>query len=410
MNVLIIPSWYPWRGNPLRGLFIKEQAVCLGQMRPGWNIAVAVWGQRRYTLSLRNPVKTAAVLAGFLRSTFGSGKRNLLPNVCEYRQPALEWTKKWKQGNIAGMERACRRILRRASRDLGGIDLIHAHVAFPGGWIAMRLSQRFRLPYVITEHMGDFPFIEFRNPDGTCREAITAPMRRARAVIAVSPSQAGRIAATGLPRPIVIPNMIDEEFFKPGAVEKKADGSFTFFALSAFKPDKGIGDLLQALAHCRQQGFAKGMNAIRLRIGGGGAMEKELQALARRLEIDPWVHWLGRLDRRQALKEYRSCDGFIQPSHRESFSMVVLEALACGKPVIATRCGGPESLLTPENGILVPVRDPAELARAMIEMSRRAAGFDSLAIRRSVVETFSREKICGQLEALYRQIMAREPR
>jgi len=410
MNVLIIPSWYPWRGAPLRGLFFREQAVYLGRMRPDWKIAVAVWGQRRYTLSLRNPARTAAVLADFLRSKFGSRKHFLLPNVCEYRQPALEWTKKWKQGNSSGMERACRKILRRVSHDLGGIDLIHAHVSFPGGWIAMRLGQRFHLPYVITEHMGDFPFIEFRNPDGTIQEAITAPMRRARAVIAVSPSQAERIAGYGLPRPIVIPNMIDEEFFKPGAGEKKQSDNFIFFALSAFKPAKGIGDLLQALALCRQQGCGKGMDAIRLRIGGSGEMEKGLRALARRLRIETWVEWLGRLDRRQALKEYQSCDCFVQPSHLESFSIVLLEALACGKPVIATRCGGPESLVTPGNGILVPVQDAAELARAMAEMTRSAGSFDSLAIRRAVLETYSRERVCDQLETLYRSATEREAR
>jgi glycosyltransferase involved in cell wall biosynthesis len=410
MNVLIIPSWYPWRGAPLRGLFFMEQAVCLGKMRPDWKIAVAVWGQRRYTFSLHDPFKSAAVLADFLQTKFRPRQHFLLPNVCEYRQPVLEWTKKWRQGNIAGMERACRKILQRASRDLGGIDLIHAHVAFPGGWIAMRLGQRFRLPFVITEHMGDFPFVEFRNSDGTIQEAISAPMRGARAVVAVSPSQAGRIAACGLPRPIVIPNMIDEEFFKPGAGKKNAGDSFIFFALSAFKPDKGLGDLLQAVALCRQQGCSKGMDAIRLRIGGGGEMERELQALARRLQIEPWVHWLGRLDRRQALQEYQSCDCFVQPSHRESFSIVVLEALACGKPVIATRSGGPESLVTPGNGILVPVQDPAELARAMAEMTRCAGRFDSLAIRRAVLETFSREKVCDRIEAVYRSAMEREPR
>lgn len=198
--------------------------------------------------------------------------------------------------------------------------------------------------------------------------------------------------------------MVDEEFFKLGVGEKKDLGSFTFFALSALKPTKGIGDLLQALALCRQQGCEKGMEDIHLRIGGEGEMEKELQALARRLQIEPWVHWLGRLDRHQVLKEYQSCHCFIQPSHLESFSIVLMEALACGKPVIATRCGGPESLVTPRNGILVPVQDPAELARAMATMVRYNGNFNGHTIRQDILETYSRKRVCALLAGLYRDV------
>ena len=108
-------------------------------------------------------------------------------------------------------------------------------------------------------------------------------------------------------------------------------------------------------------------------------MERELHLLARRLEIEPRVRWLGRLDRQRALEEYRACDCFVQPSHLESFSIVVLEALACGKPVIATRCGGPEFMITPENGLLVAKQDPSGLARAMRGMVSGAQAYERLA-------------------------------
>jgi glycosyltransferase involved in cell wall biosynthesis len=407
MKILLIPSWYPWPGNPLRGIFLREQAVAIGRSRPDWEIAVAVWGQRRYTLSLRHPFRSTAVLADFLRSAIKAKKRYLLPNVCEYRRPTIEWTKKWRQGNLKGQERACRMILKKAARDLGRLDLIHAHVAFPGGWIAMRLSQRFHLPYIVSEHMGDFPFREFRNADGTLKETISEPLRRARAVIAVSPSQAERIAAWGFPAPRVIPNMVDGDFFKPDAAPKKNGDTFVFFTLSAFKPAKGLEDLLNAAALCILQADGRGQPSIEIRIGGEGEMEEKLRSLAQRLSIEPRVHWLGRLDRQRALEEYRGCDCFVQPSHLESFSIVALEALACGKPVIATRCGGPESFVSDANGILVPVKDPGELAHAMSEMVRSAAAFDSVAIRRDILETHSRESVCDRLAVLYRNAAGR---
>jgi glycosyltransferase involved in cell wall biosynthesis len=405
MKILLIPSWYPWPGDPLRGIFLKEQAVAIGRERPDWEIAVAVWGQRRYTLSLRHPLPTAAVLIDFLLSMIKARKIFLLPNVCEYRRPAIEWTKKWRQGNIKGQERACRRILQKAKRDLGRIDLIHAHVAFPGGWIAMRLGRRFHLPYLVTEHMGDFPFKEFRNADGTLKKTISEPLRRAQAIVAVSPAQAGRIASWGFPEPRVIPNMVDSEFFRPGAAAKKAEGTFVFFALSAFKLAKGLGDLLQAVALCLRQADGQEKPDIQLRIGGSGELEKELRSLARRLEIEPWVRWLGRLDRLQVLEEYRGCDCFVQPSHLESFSLVVLEALACGKPVIATRCGGPEFMVTPENGMLVARQDPPGLARAMRDMIACSRDYGALLIRRQFMERFSIKILMRQMEGLYRDVL-----
>jgi len=139
-------------------------------------------------------------------------------------------------------------------------------------------------------------------------------------------------------------------------------------------------------------------------------MKSEWSALARRLEIEPWVRWLGPLGRERVLEEFRACDCFVQPSHRESFSIVLLEALACGKPVIATRCGGPESFVTPANGMLVGVHEPADLARAMDEMTRTAHRFDGPAIRRDIMKTYSPASVSVRIEALYHDALAQAPR
>ena len=404
MNILLIPSWYPWRGSPLRGIFFKEQAVHVGRMRPGWKIAVAVWGQRRYTLSLRNPFKTLAVLGGFLRARAGRKKHFLLPNVCEYRQPILEWSKRWQQGNLEGMVRACRRVLARVERDWGRPDLIHAQVAFPAGWIAMELSRTSAIPYLVTEHMGDFPFSEFRNADGSIKEAVSEPLRGARAVIAVSPAQAARIAGKGFDRPRVIANMVDEEFFKLSDRKREPGATFVFFSLAALKAAKGIADLLQAAAIFLAGLDDPGRQRVEFRIGGGGEQAGRLKALARELKIAPWLRWLGPLSRARTPEYFHGCDCFVLPSHLESFGLALLEALACGKPVVATRCGGPEFMVTPENGILVERQNPAELAQALQEMFRHAGEYDARLIRGSILERFSRAAVTGQIEALYREV------
>jgi glycosyltransferase involved in cell wall biosynthesis len=409
MKILIIPSWYPWPDSPLRGIFCREQAVYIGQMRPDWAIAIAVWGQRRYTLSLCNPFKTLAVLADFLHSKSKPHKRYLLPNVCEFHRPTLEWTKRWRQGNIEGMVRTCRKILQLVIRDFGSLDLVHAHVTFPGGWIAMKLNLTDSIPYMITEHMGPFPFSEFCNADGTIKEAIREPMRHARAVVAVSSTQAGQIANKGFPHPRVIPNMVDEDFFKLSTREKKIGENFIFFSLTALSTSKGIRDLLQAVAIFLDGLDDSGRNRLEFRIGGGGEEAKSLKALAKGLKIGPWLRWLGPLPRTQTLEMFHSCDCFVLPSHMESFGLALLEALTCGKPVISTRCGGPEFMVTPRNGILVSRQNPTELARAMNEMFLNNKEYKGSLIRQRILEKFSKTVVTDQIETVYREVAGKKP-
>ena len=78
-------------------------------------------------------------------------------------------------------------------------------------------------------------------------------------------------------------------------------------------------------------------------------------------------------------------------------SCVLHECAACGRPAIATRCGGPQDIITEETGVLVPVDDPQAMAQAMLEMLDRAAGYDQERIRASILERFGIEPVCGQL-------------
>jgi glycosyltransferase involved in cell wall biosynthesis len=87
--------------------------------------------------------------------------------------------------------------------------------------------------------------------------------------------------------------------------------------------------------------------------------------------------------------------------------IVLSEATACGKPVVATRSGGPESIVTPENGLLVEVGDVAALAgalRTMVEQARER--YDAATIRAQFLERYSRPAVVDALEAVYRGVAA----
>src|SRR5699024_9955006 len=99
-----------------------------------------------------------------------------------------------------------------------------------------------------------------------------------------------------------------------------------------------------------------------------GEEKANLLKLVRVLKIEEQVVFLGPLTREQVKEEVSSADAFVLSSKYETFGVVLIEALALGKPVIATKCGGPESIVTPEVGYLVENNSEEELSKAMSEL------------------------------------------
>lgn len=319
-----------------------------------------------------------------------------MPNLLELDRPTPTWTHALLGGNRAAALRANRANLDRARSEVGPIDILHAHVSYPAGWIAMRLSEETGIPYVLTEHMGPFPFPAFLR-DGGLSPLVREPLARAARRIVVSDALRAELSRYGFDA-IVVPNLVDETFFSPdGGSQRQSE--FRFFTLASLLPVKGIDDLLAAAAELDA-------GSCRLRIGGDGPERERLQRRANELGIADRVDWLGRLTRERLREQYRTCDCFVLPSRHESFGIVLAEATACGKPVVATRSGGPESIVTPENGLLVEVGDVAALAEALQTMVEQARRYDPATIRRQFLERYSRPAVVDALEAVYRGVVA----
>ena len=92
------------------------------------------------------------------------------------------------------------------------------------------------------------------------------------------------------------------------------------------------------------------------------------------------------------------CDCFMCSSRTEMLSCVLHECGACGRPAIATRCGGPQDILTEDTGMLVPVDDPPAMADAMAVMLDRAPTYDRQKIRDHILPHFGRDAVCTALE------------
>ena len=171
--------------------------------------------------------------------------------------------------------------------------------------------------------------------------------------------------------------------------------------LGRFVPKKGFDVLLRAAAE------AVGQDAtFRLEIGGDGPERKALHSLAGQLGIADRVRFCGWVDDVAAF--LADADLFVLPSRIEPFGIVVLEAMACGVPIVATRVSGPLEILDESTALLVPSDDPAAMAAAMTATFEApdAAAARARAALRSFAETYAEPAVMERYLAACRRLAA----
>jgi glycosyltransferase involved in cell wall biosynthesis len=395
MNIFIIPSWYPTQADPIAGVFVKEQAQSIADLNPDINVVVSRWSGPECSIAFKKPWQITKTIRNFNSQQCDQVEKK--EGVWEVFNPCLQWSRFVPFGGIQRLVSVNRKNYLLASEKFGKIDLIHAHVSYPAGFIAFHIAQEFNIPYVITEHMSPFPFVSLTNSSGKPINEIAVAFSHAAHSIAVSPSLAARIASFGFPRPAVIPNVVDERIF---TYKVPSSDKVIFFTLCGITEQKGIDTLLQAIAL-----WDPPASSFEFWIAGDGPMRNDYEKLSLRLSISDRVRWIGRLDRDEVPDYFGRSHIFVMPSRHETFGVVYAEALASGKPVIATRCGGPESIINEYNGRLVDVDDVTGLAKTMAFVANNLSIFDPQKIRQDFERRFSRPAVVGLLKNLYESVI-----
>ncbi|MBI4775731.1 MAG: glycosyltransferase [Deltaproteobacteria bacterium] len=318
-----------------------------------------------------------------------------------FRFTGWRWLPRLVRGDCLLWDRAARLLFQRYVDAFGTPDIIHAHSALFAGVTARRLRLAYGIPYVITEHSSVFATRRLKAWEVP---QIERAFRCAEARIMVSPSLGHLLEGRfdGNVRPwIWIPNMVSNMFQpSPKRDRLEADRPFVFLNVGFLREGKGQGLLIDSFARVFQ-----GEAGVGLRIVGDGGLREKLEAQAARLGVEDQVTFLGGLGREDVLRQMQACDAYVLSSDYETFGVVLVEALACGKPVVATACGGPECIVDETNGLLVPPGDVEAMASALREMRSRAHTYDPGAISRDCRSRFGAETVARELTAVYRDVI-----
>ncbi len=279
-------------------------------------------------------------------------------------------------------------------------DVVNVHFITSEALYFARLQRLFGYRLVLSAHGSDLLL-----PQMSWQGALPELLRRADAVTAVSEEvRRAVIREGGLSEDDVdvIPNGIDIEYWRPAqACQRKGT-----VAVGRLESVKGFDLLLHAFAGLSARGSRTSLTFI-----GDGPQHAALRDLADDLEIADRVEFTGRLDRDAVRRRLHAAELFVMPSRSEGLPLALLEAMACGLPVVATRVGGMPEVVGSDAGLCVEPEDPGALEQGMrrlLDDPEGAAALGRAALARA--QDFSAEVVGRPFLALYERVLDTHPR
>ena len=387
-RILIIPSWYP----PDGGYFFKEHSEAI--LGTGWQVDVLV----NRVVGIRKVLQHG-------RSAFGGYKVGSENGLRVIRSVYLKIPGS-EERNIQRWSAGTARLYLRYEKEFGKPDLILTHSVTWAGFAASLIKKLYGIPYVVVEHRSFFvwstekarnmvkpyylPFFE---------EAY----RNCSRLVLVSGS-----LLTGLKellpwieeKTLTIPNMIREDMFLPPKVDRNRE-PFVFLWAGRLEHVKGVDLLIEAARILKE----RGVENFFIRLAGKGSLLSELENQAKEAGVSDVVTFLGRISREEMQKEMQMAACFVLPTRYEAFGAVLIEAMATGLPVIATRSGGPDSIVNSDNGILIDTENAEQLAGAMEDIMLRINEFYEQKIRKQTMDRYGQNSVMKQYNKLFLQLL-----
>jgi glycosyltransferase involved in cell wall biosynthesis len=391
-HILLITSYYPTVKKPTRAIYCREIALALA--RTGHRVGVlAIPELRFWAKGLRSFFFLWYVLRG--RYTIENDQ-----GIATYRHHVslpFHWAK------ISGFLTSHwgDQLFQIYCNEHNQPDIIHAHFAFYSGVLGAHLKCKYKIPVVLTEHHSQ---IQLKKLNTNQKRALCLLSKNIDKIVAVGPQLAMSLRELVPDREIqIVGNFVDPARFSAN-YRKLPENPFIFTIVCNLYSAKGVDVLIDAF--CKAFKYED----VILWICGDGPERKKLQIQAKNKGLNGRAFFLGKLSHGQVARRIQESHVVVCSSHIETFGIPLIEAMACGKPVVSTKCGGPEHFIEKSNGFLVPPGDAVSLAQALLKIRREYHSYSRKKIRADCLKRFGIDNVIEQYENIYKEAINADTR
>jgi L-malate glycosyltransferase len=372
MHVLLLPISYKSKFNLLSAPFFRDQALAL----------------KNKGLQLGVLCALAVSLKSIWRNKLFSFKEESYSDegISTLISPFLSIPKTPNRARRIRLEKG-KELFKKYIESNGKPDIIHVH-SFLAGELALWIKNEYKIPYVITEHSSAFERKLLTDSD---LKLALKVFENSHTNIAVSQSLSNAIKCYFKELDFqIIPNIVDTDFFN--LIVKKQKDDFQFINIAHLNKNKNQLHLIKSFTN-----VFKGNQFYKLLIVGQGPEKNNLQNWIDSNTMNSQIRLYGSASREEVRDLLHQSDCFVLSSKIETFGVVLIEAMSCGLPVLSTKCGGPESIVTNDDiGVLC---SQEELSDIMKEISTKTFSGDT--IRKYVIDRFSKFSLTQQLKTIY---------
>lgn len=380
LHILFLPKWYPHDAEPFDGNFIENYAHALKQRM---KISVIFVHSAReiedYSIEKTKNEGMEEIRVFFPKKESGVTLIDKATNAYRYQ-------KAQKLGFAALSDKE--------------IDLCHIHVLSRSGYLALKLRNKFKIPFVISEHWSGY-HAEVGEYKGATKKVFTQRLCKAsKGIHTVSSRLKSSMQSHDLHNAYtVIPNVVDTELFSPA--HPKNDQLELLFVGNLIQEVKQILDIIEVVAHLHDR-----YPHIRLSIYGEGKDEEACRERIHSLGKEDVIRLKGVRPRAEIADIMAHSDVLLLYSAYENQPCVINEALSCGLPVVVPNIEGIVEFTNEDVALLYPKNDRKAFQDALESFIQKPEQFDRNVVRTFAVEHFSEEKIAERFHEFYQKALS----
>ena len=386
-HILHLPKWYPHPADVQNGVFIKKHIEAAAE-KFDCSVVFATSARQKENYNIESKIEENVFTVKVFFKEFE--QRNILKPVIHTFQ------------YLAAMRKG----MNLAKKQFGKPALIHAHVVLRTAILALIYAFIHHIPFIITEHWSGFMNGNFQRKNPVYRKLVIFVLKRAAKIIVVSNILKESLIRIGIEasKIAVIPNIVDA---LPQAESRRIESEnqkLIFISVADLVDDiKNISDVIKTVAEIPAN------DDFEYWIVGDGVDKEKLVRLAENFGLlNKQVFFLGRKTNHEVLEIINEAAFLVLNSLTETFSVVTAEALLAGKPVIATRCGGPEVFVNESNGILIEPGNRKELKAAIIKMMDTCKSYNPEILKNSISKKYGREVVSKEILSIYDEVFNRK--